>query len=142
MEIVKKTTLDIADAWAFFTIKIWKEKLTKLKVGQTGKLETSFIKDVIGTPEGGVIAIRFSFLYYGKFVDMGVGRGTRISDIAENRTTRALEGKMLGNRRRAKKWYGKTFYAEVATLKEILIKEYSHKGTLVICENLDDNSIK
>jgi hypothetical protein len=141
MAIVKKSQIEIADAWAFYTIKIWREKLQKLRIGQTGQLETSFLKEVIGTPQGAVISIRFAFLYYGKFVDMGVGRGTKIGGVSENRTSRALEGKMLGNRRRPKKWYGKTFYAEVATLKEILSKEYGHKAALVICENLDDNSI-
>ena len=142
MAVVKKSPIEIADAWAFYTIKIWKEKLQKLRIGQTGALESSFLKEVIGTPKGGVISIQFSFLYTGKFVDMGVGKGTKIGGVSENRTSRALEGKMLGNRRRPKKWYGRTFYAEVATLKEILAKEYGHKGTLVICENLDDNSIR
>ncbi|MDP1624111.1 MAG: hypothetical protein Q8M08_17445 [Bacteroidales bacterium] len=142
MEKRKPSTFQIADSWAFYTIKIWKEKLQKLRIGQTGGLETSFLKEIIGTPAGDVIAIRFAFLYYGKFVDMGVGRGTKIGGVAENRTSRALEGKMLGNRRKPKKWYGKTFYAEVATLKEILAKEYGHKGALVIAENIGDNSIK
>ncbi|MEI7526576.1 MAG: hypothetical protein WCJ95_19675 [Mariniphaga sp.] len=54
---------------------------------------------------------------------MGVGRGTSISGVLESKVSRTLEGKMLGNRCRPKKWYGKTFYAEVATLKEILAKE-------------------
>ena len=138
----KLSQLEIADSWAFYTVKIWKEKLQKLRIGQSGALESSFIKEVVGTPSGDIISIQFSFRYYGKFVDMGVGKGTAIGGVAENRTSRALEGKMLGNRRRAKKWYGKTFYAEVATLKEILIKEYAHKGTLVICENIGDNSTR
>jgi hypothetical protein len=141
MEKRKLSTIEIADSWAFYTIKIWKEKIQKLRVGHSGKLESSFLKDVIGTPAGGVISIQFSFLYYGKFVDMGVGKGTKIGDVNENKTSRRLEGRMLGNRRRPKKWYGKTFYAEVATLKEILVKEYAHKGVLQIVENLDDNSI-
>jgi hypothetical protein len=142
MDKRKLTTLEVADAWAFFTIKIWKEKLQKLRIGQTGALESSFLKEVIGTPQGGVISIQFAFKYSGKFVDMGVGKGTKIGGVSENRTSRALEGRMLGNRRRPKKWYGKTFYAEVATLKEILAKEYGHKGSLVITENIGDNSIR
>jgi hypothetical protein len=135
-----KTFHEIADAWAFFTIKIWKEKITKLRIGQTGELETSFDNSIFGTAENSDMVIKFQFLYYGKFVDMGVGRGTRINDIKENKTSRALYGKMLGNRRRPKKWYGKTFYAEVATLKEILAREYGHKGALVVYENINDNS--
>jgi hypothetical protein len=142
MDKRKLTTLEVADAWAFFTIRIWKEKLQKLRIGHTGQLESSFLKEIIGTPDGGVISIQFAFKYSGKFVDMGVGKGTKIGGVSENRTSRALEGRMLGNRRRPKKWYGKTFYAEVATLKEILAKEYGHKGSLVIAENIGDNSIR
>jgi hypothetical protein len=141
MAKVKLTPIEVADAWAFYTIKIWKEKMRKLRISQSGRLDTSFLKNVVGTPQGGVISIQFSFLYYGKFVDMGVGRGVKIGDVSENKISRRLEGRMLGNRRRPKKWYGKTFYAEVSTLKEILVKEYAHKGVLQIVENLNDHSI-
>ncbi len=133
---------ECAKAWAGFTIGIWKEKLKKYKVGEpSGKLRASFKYSLTGN-EASNLVIKFEFLYYGKFVDMGVGKGTKISGVSENKTSRALQGKMLGNRRRPKKWYGKTLFAETATLREILARDYAHKGALVICENITDNSIK
>jgi hypothetical protein len=49
---------------------------------------------------------------------------------------------MLGNRRRPKKWYSKTFHAEVMKLSEIFAKEYGHRGVIAITENVSDKSIK
>ena len=140
----KKTPLEIADEWAFFTISIWREKMVKYKVGlsTSGNLERSFLKEVIGTPGGGLISINFSFKYYGKFVDMGVGKGTKLGDVGQNKTSRYLEGKMIGNRRIPKKWYSKTLFAETATLKEILSREYAFLAGFRIVENIGDNSIR
>lgn len=132
----------IADAWAKITVKIWKEKILKLKIGSTGQLMDSFIHDVIGSAQGDVLKIDFAFLYYGKFVDMGVGKGVKIGGVKENMTSRRLEGKMLGNRRRAKKWYSKTFHAEVARLSEIMREKYSNQATFIIKENINDYAIK
>jgi len=142
MDKVKLTPLEIADKWAFFTISIWKEKLVKYRIGKSGALKSSFTKKVVGSPAGDVISIQFAFNYRGKFVDMGVGKGTRISGTRENKTSRYLEGRMLGNRRTPKKWYGKTFFAEVSTLKEIMAREYAHKGVIQIIENINDHPIQ
>ena len=132
----------MADRWAFFTMSIWKEKLAKFRIGKPGgALYSSFQQKVISAPDGSVVSIQLSFNYYGKFIDMGVGKGTRIGGVRENKTSRYLEGRMLGNKRAPKKWYGKTFYAEVATLKELMAKEYAHQGVLQIVENFNDNSI-
>ena len=140
MDKVKFTPKEIADKWAFYTIKIWKEKLWKFKIQGKG-LRSSFKSKVSADPDGAVIAIEFGFKYTGRFIDMGVGKGVRIGDVRENKTSRYLQGKMLGNRRMPKKWYSKTFYAEVSTLREIMAREYAHKGVLQITENFNDNSI-
>ena len=71
---------------------------------------------------------------------MGVGKGTPLGGVKENKTSRALSGKMTGNRRFPKKWYSKTLFAETATLKEILARDFAHKGALTIIENIGDNS--
>jgi len=49
---------------------------------------------------------------------------------------------MLGQVRKPKKWYSRTFYGEAHRLFEILQKEYGRKAQVVICENINDNSIK
>ena len=131
----------IADAWAKITIKIWRQNIVKMKLINTNQLFQSFVENVISAANGDLLKIEFAFKYYGKFSDMGVGRGSKIGDIKENRTSRHLEGKMLGNRRMPRKWYSKTFTAEVLRLKEILENQYGIRAQLTIAENLDDNSI-
>jgi len=139
------TKAQVADAWAKITVKVWKEKLTKLKCVNSGKLLNSFIHNVVSQANGDVLKIEFAFLYYGKFVDMGVGKGVPIGGVKENATSRKLEGKMLGNLRRPKKWYSKVFSHEVKRLTEILAKQYADMGAKIIMEsveNIADNSIK
>jgi hypothetical protein len=43
---------------------------------------------------------------------------------------------MIGNRRRPKKWYSKTFAAETMKVMEILAKDYAYKGVATIIENI------
>ena len=136
----KFTQSEIADAWAKITIRRWRKKIRTLKIGETNSLYDSFVRNVIGSANGDLIKIDFAFKYYGKFVDMGVGKGTSISGVKESKTSRRLEGRMLGNRRRAKKWYSKTFHAETMRLREILVEHYAGMGSLTIIENIDDNS--
>jgi hypothetical protein len=97
---------------------------------------------VVASAQGDVLKIDFAFKYYGKFVDMGVGKGVKLGRVKENQDSRRLEGKMLGNRRRPKKWYSATFYAEAMKLGEIMAKEFGRRGTVVISENINDRSIK
>ncbi len=62
---------------------------------------------------------------------MGVGRGVKIGDVKESVISRKLSGKMLGNRRRPKKWYSKTFHAEVMKLSEIFANNETSTATVI-----------
>jgi hypothetical protein len=134
--------LEIAEAWAKITIIKWKKKLASNRIGDTGSLLRSFKYNVLASAQGNVLKITLLFEYYGRFVDMGVGKGVKIGDVKESAASRKLSGKMLGNQRRPKKWYSKTFHAEVMKLSEILAKEYGHRGVVAITENLSDQSIQ
>ena len=128
---------------AQITIKRWRKKIDRLKIGQhsSGELFRSFQYNVLASSGGDVQKIEFAFRYYGKFVDMGVGKGTTLSDQPMPRGMRRLYGKLLGLKRVPKKWYSKTFYAETQKLLEILQKEYGHRGQIIISENINDNAI-
>jgi hypothetical protein len=138
----KLSEREIAEAWAKITIIKWKKKLASNKIGDTGALLKSFKYNVLASAQGNVLKITLLFEYYGRFVDMGVGKGVKIGDVKESAASRKLSGKMLGNRRRPKKWYSKTFHAEVIKLSEIFAKEYGHRGVVAITENLSDKSIQ
>lgn len=138
----KLSEREIAEAWAKITIIKWNKKLTSNKIGDTGTLLKSFKYNVLASAQGNVLKIILLFEYYGRFVDMGVGKGVKIGDVKESAASRKLSGNMLGNRRRPKKWYSKTFHAEVMKLSEIFAKEYGHRGVVAITENLSDKSIQ
>lgn len=137
---------EIAKAWADITIKIWRQKLVKQGSLRTNHLWQSFIRQVVEQSNGDIAKINFAFKYYGKFVDMGVGRGTKIGDVRDNSSSRKIIGKMLGNRRKPKKWYSKTLAHEVMRLTEIMGKSYADGTGAIIKEGLEqnqaDNSIK
>jgi len=131
--------LETVSAWANIVEQIWADKMIKLNIHDSYALGDSLIHKI--SENGGMpTSIEFSFNYYGKFVDMGVGKGTKIGDVAENKTSRRLEGKQTGNRRRAKPWYASTMYAERMKLIEILAEKYAHRAAITICENVDDNA--
>jgi hypothetical protein len=140
----KLSEREIAQAWAQITVKLWRKNLNRLKVGQhsSGDLYRSFQFKVIAGSGGNVDRIEFAFRYYGKFLDMGVGKSTRIGDRPVSGCSRKLSEKFLGMGRVSKKWYSRTFYAESHRLFEILQKEYGRRGQILISENISDNAIK
>lgn len=131
-----KEQLDIVNGWAKVTITAWRENIVKMKIGNTQDLYNSFVEHVINQANGDKIKIEFAFKYYGKFVDMGVGKGVKIGDVKENSTSRRLEGKMTGNRRRAKKWYTKELRHQVLRLEELLSEKYGRQVQNMITENI------
>jgi hypothetical protein len=140
----KLSERQIAEAWAKITIQLWKKNMSRMKIGQnsSGDLYRSFKFKVIAASGGNVDRIEFAFTYYGKFLDMGVGKGTKLGDRPISRGSRVLADKMLGTARKPKKWYSRTFYGEAHRLFEILQKEYGRKAQVVISENITDSSIR
>lgn len=118
-------------AWADIVITIWLNKIEQLKIQYTYQLADSFANHVISHANGNVQRIEFAFNYYGKFVDMGVGRGVTLEEVNNP-----------DNRRKPKPWYGRTFYAEVQKLGRLMAEKYAHKGALTIVENIEDNALK
>lgn len=105
-------------AWADITLKIWQEKITELKVWETGALYESLENTLLGMAGNDVDKIEFSFKLYGIFVDMGVGkeifRGND-GDLGETPI------------RKRKEWYSRIFYREVMRLREILMEKFGEE---------------
>lgn len=118
-------------AWADIVITIWLNKIDQLKIYSTYQLADSFTNHVISHSNGDIAKIEFAFNYYGKFVDMGVGKGVTIDDVGSPNANR-----------KPRPWYSRTFYAEVKKLATILAEKYARKGALIIIENIDDNARK
>ena len=117
---------ETVQAWADIVIKNWRHKIVELDIGVTGALYDSFVHEIISASGGNPEKIDFAFSYYGRFVDMGVGRGVYVGNSGDVQT-----------RRKAKKWYGRTFFSETAKLRELLGEKYGILGAAVIKENID-----
>lgn len=111
-------------AWADIVIERWETKIERLKIGHSGNLVNSFYHHVKTQANGNVELITFSFEYYGKFVDMGVGRGVKIADVEFSN-------------RRPKPWYSKVFFSQLEKLKDILADKYATKAQLAIITNVE-----
>jgi hypothetical protein len=139
--MAENTNLNLTiDAWADIVIENWLDRLTKLNIGYQFNLERELTVSIRQTPGGLPSVVEFSFPYYGKMVDMGVGKGVKLEDVRSGaKDYGSGEG---GHRRRPKKWHSKVFYSEVQKLTAILAEKYGKMGALSIVENIDDNALK
>jgi hypothetical protein len=97
------------EKWCIISIDHFQEALVKLNVGEVdGALMKSFLYEVSKSDNDG-FRVLIKFLKYGRFVDIGVGRGSPLSKQT----------------RQPKKWYGKTKTKEVAILRFIMAKNYT-----------------
>lgn len=116
------------EAWADIVIDNWLSNLSKLRIGYYFQLEQTLTHEILGASTGKLpTAVQFSFALYGKFVDMGVGKGVKLEDV-----------KSADNRRKPKKWYSKTFYSESLKLSSILGEKYAYLGAIAIVEQVCD----
>jgi hypothetical protein len=117
------------EAWAIIVIKRWESKISQLGIGSTGALAKSFLQHVFSQASGDPEKIDFTFNDYGKFVDMGVGKGVTISQRG------------IGTRT-AKPWYSVTFYSEVKRLGEILSQKYAYQAQTSILNQIENDGTK
>lgn len=115
-------------AWADITIKEWITKVRALGI-HDGALLSSFVNHVFWSAGGDLRRVEFAFLYYGKFVDMGVGNGV-------NKDTRDALISAGFTRRRPKPWFTSTFYNEVAVLRHKLSERLAQNTQLAIIHGL------
>lgn len=105
-------------AWADITLKIWHNKITELKVWETGALYESLKNTLLAMAGTDVDKIEFSFKLYGIFVDMGVGREIFRGNDGDLGYTPI---------RKRKEWYSRIFYREVMRLREILMEKFGEE---------------
>jgi hypothetical protein len=102
-------------------LPIFRERLKRniqdLNIGHEGDLDDSFkIMTSKGTSK---VTGSLKFNFYGRFVDMGVGKGTTLS---EQQTGRSLmDGRRGANtRRKPKPWFSPQYFHETQRLPEIM----------------------
>jgi hypothetical protein len=117
-------------AWADIVIKEFDNKVRLLHIHE-GELVRSFVTHVLWHAGGNLQRVEFAFEYYGKFVDMGVGRGVNL----QNRDAMIGAG---ATSRRPKPWFTDTFYKQLAVLRGILSERLAQNTQLAIVRNIRD----
>lgn len=97
-----------------------KARLPEFRMHTGGELEGSFNWKVRPSGEGVTGELRFRF--YGRFVDMGVGKGMT---LAEQQTGHAATSSRVGFRagRKPKPWFMPQYLYEIERLQEIIAEE-------------------
>lgn len=118
------------EAWAEITIKEWLKKIKALGIHSTGQLVNSFYHHVNTSADGNPEYVKFAFEYYGKFVDMGVGRGVLLED-------REIKVNAEATNRRKKPWYSDVFYEQLKILSHLLSEKYAKQAADMVVTELD-----
>ncbi len=110
--------------FAKYVVEKWQNKISEYNIRSTGELARSFVYEVRTNANGDVDLIRFMFAYYGRMVDMGVGRGITLADAG-------LRGK-----RKPKPWLSPVVYSEIKRLGELLCKDVAIKFNMLVLDSL------
>lgn len=116
---------ELVEAWLEILIDQLHNALDHYEIGKLdGELWKSIVGQVIKSG-GDVQSVIVKFRQYGRFLDMGVGRGMQKgskSDIGEKKfnSKRNDRGQLHKHNRKAKPWYSKTKYREIARLRELM----------------------
>ena len=112
-----------------------KGNLVEHQIGHEGDLDDSLKTSV--SVSGSTIRGRLKFKFYGRFVDMGVGKGLTLAERQSGVAVHAGR-KGLTSRRKPKVWFSAQYAYERARLTEILISELQRIAALT-GEQLSDN---
>jgi hypothetical protein len=141
-QTVKLTQVDTIEAWANIVVQIWEDKVQQLGINDTQTLLNSFAIHVQRAAEGRVDYVMFAFQYYGRFVDMGVGKYQPFDSISSNLLSKADSWGKQTRSRQPRQWYSKVFYSQLRKLSDILAEKYAHQAALTVVMNADDNALK
>jgi len=124
--------------WAEYTVSRLHEALDKFRRPVwTDRLYNSLNTELIKA-NGDVDAVILKFMQYGRFVDMGVGRGVPIGAAGSGifSAARHENGQLKTYRRKPEKWFSKTYYAEVQKIKDLYVKAFGNEIPFAIKDAL------
>lgn len=124
--------------WVRTMIVIWREKIERLKIMDTGRLHQSLMETV--TDAADTRLIDFKFVRYGIYQAFGVGNGYtpgNDGDLAFLDPEYRREHK-LGKPRQRRDWIFKKLCGSRFRMMEALARITGERAVQVICDALDD----
>jgi len=139
------TQQQLVNDWARITLERFREAMQREGI-HIGPLYQSFVKNVLTGSGGNVELAKLSFNFYGRFVDMGVGRGVPSGSRGSLGSKSFLSkrnpgGQLLNKRRVPKKWYSRTLAAETKRLNELLADNFNITAITVFENSLKESTI-
>ena len=130
MNGIRQELLEYVTEWARLTEERLQDRVKSWRATDTEALLNSIRLEVYER-SAGLLGVDVSFLTYGRYVDMGVGRGhgrqaARVTREAYRERHEAAPRRV----RRAKKWYGRTFYGRLNALSDVV-------ATQLVDESID-----
>ena len=123
--------------WAKMMVDIWREKILRLRILNTGSLASSLSYRVL--PMSDQINIVHEFLLYGIYVARGVGNGYRRgnSGVDDENGLRFLgksyrKAHKMGKPRKKRDWFTSKYLSSIHVLTEVEIQLYgnAYLGTM------------
>lgn len=116
------------DYWARYSIADLQKSIRQKNIGRTHALISSLSYTRNET------AVDIKFIGYGKLLDMGVGRGRTIGDLAYNR----LVYSAISQKNKNNKWMSRSLYKNIASLSKIIQEKYNEDSVAVVLETLNN----
>lgn len=133
-KVESRTQKEYIDGWTDMMITIWKEKIIRYGIVNTGQLHSSFNGD--STENSAML----KFASYGIYQAFGVGNGYKRDNGGylyfldpEYRKTHKL-----GKPRKRRNWYTPKLYRSVQVLQCAMAELYAHDSVNAICDALSD----
>lgn len=131
--------------WADITIKEFQKEMIKRNMSRN-RLYRSFTYNIKYNSNGLPSEVSIGFLFHGRFVDMGVGKGVKLEDVKSNvevwRSLSRKEKRKTGKPRFRKPWYSKRAYREFMVLNSILQKQFGLSASNTIEEQINDLTLQ
>lgn len=142
------------DEWTRVQIRIWQEKIERMKIVRSGALHQSFRDSITHSGEGTTITMKFH--QYGIYQALGVGNGYRHDNGGDlpflGKDYREKHGldkprkvgpawggyETSGKPRKARDWYSKKLFMSTMAMVEDMARILGEGAASVICDQLTD----
>lgn len=121
------------DAWSKMMVDIWREKIERLQVWNTWKLHQEITEKPVYGNALDAASIMHSFMEYGIYQDMGVGREFEKKN-----------GGDLGFHpvRQPRVWFSRAYYASIMVLKEHMSYMYGEEFCAIMGDVISSANYK
>lgn len=124
--------------WSANVIKRWIQEIEAQEISRPDKLISSLRKRVYNAAGGDQTKIVFTLLNYGRFVDLGVGRGEKYNRRKHDPVFWSGQKypETPGFKYQVKPWMLPVFKQRVYSLAAILERKYNEYAQLMIIQNI------